>query len=81
MFDLGDIVQMKKPHACGTNRWEIIRLGADIKIRCLGCGHIVMLPRRDFTKKLKKVVQPAAEVDASQEPEYLPLTEIKRPNN
>lgn len=81
MFDLGDIVQMKKPHACGTNRWEIIRLGADIKIRCLGCGHIVMLPRRDFTKKLKKVVQPAAEVDVSQEPEYLPLTEIKRPNN
>lgn len=81
MFDLGDIVQMKKPHACGTNRWEIIRLGADIKIRCLGCGHIVMLPRRDFTKKLKKVVQSAAEVDVSQEPEYLPLTEIKRPNN
>lgn len=55
MFALGDIVQMKKPHACGANRWEIIRLGADIKIRCLGCGHIVMLPRRDFTKKLKKV--------------------------
>ncbi|MCH4056869.1 DUF951 domain-containing protein [Lapidilactobacillus gannanensis] len=81
MFALGDIVQMKKPHACGANRWEIIRLGADIKIRCLGCGHIVMLPRRDFTKKLKKVLQLAAEVDASQESEYLPLTEIKRPNN
>ena len=40
MYDLHDIVEMKKPHACQTNRWEVIRMGADIKIRCMNCGHI-----------------------------------------
>ena len=54
MYDLGDVVMMKKPHPCGANEWEIIRMGADIKIKCLGCGHIVMLSRRDFEKRLKK---------------------------
>jgi len=53
-YNLGDIVQMKKPHPCGENRWEIIRTGMDVKIKCLGCGHIVMLPHATFMKKLKK---------------------------
>lgn len=79
MFELGDIVQMKKPHACGANRWEVTRVGADIKIKCLGCGHLVMLTRRDFTKKLKKVVTPAAEVDLSQETQYVTPAALKRP--
>ncbi|UDM32033.1 DUF951 domain-containing protein [Lentilactobacillus laojiaonis] len=57
MYDLHDVVEMKKAHPCGTNRWEIIRMGADIKIQCLGCGHIVMLSRRDFEHKLKKVLE------------------------
>ena len=56
MYDLGDVVMMKKPHPCGANEWEIIRMGADIKIKCLGCGHIVMLSRRDFEKRLKKIL-------------------------
>lgn len=56
MYQLGDIVEMKKPHACQTNSWEIIRMGMDIKIKCQNCGHIVMLSRRDFDKKLKKVL-------------------------
>ena len=47
---------MKKAHPCGENKWEITRLGADIKIKCLGCGRSIMMPRRDFNKKLKKVV-------------------------
>ena len=47
-YDLNDIVEMKKAHPCGTNRWKIIRMGMDIKIECTGCGHIVMLPRREF---------------------------------
>nr|WP_252893044.1 DUF951 domain-containing protein [Lentilactobacillus otakiensis] len=54
MYDLNDLVEMKKPHPCGTNRWQIIRMGADIKIQCTGCGHIVMMPRREFDHKLKK---------------------------
>ncbi|KIO96509.1 Hypothetical protein UCCLB521_1878 [Levilactobacillus brevis] len=50
MYDLGDLVEMKKPHPCGTNRWEITRMGADIKIKCTNCGHVVMLSRREFEK-------------------------------
>lgn len=56
MYQLGDVVEMKKPHACQTNRWEIIRMGMDIKIKCEKCQHIVMLSRREFDKKLKKVI-------------------------
>lgn len=54
-YDLGTIVIMKKQHPCGTNEWEIIRVGADIKIKCLGCGRTVLIPRVEFNKKLKKV--------------------------
>ena len=63
-YGLNDIVEMKKPHACQTNRWEIIRMGADIKIKCINCGHIVMMTRRDFEKKMKKILE--KKVDLSQ---------------
>ena len=53
-FDLGDIVEMKKQHPCGSK--EVIRLGADIKIKCTGCGRIIMLPRSKFQKDAKKIV-------------------------
>ena len=49
-------VVMKKGHPCGANLWEVIRLGADIKIKCLNCGRVVMIPRVEFNKKLKKIV-------------------------
>ena len=55
-YDLGTILEMKKGHPCGENKWEVIRLGADIKIKCLKCGRIVMLPRIEFNKKIKKVI-------------------------
>ena len=55
-FSVGDIIVMKKPHPCGSNEWEIIRVGADIKIKCINCGRIVMLPRVEFDRKIKKVV-------------------------
>ncbi|MDD3187440.1 MAG: DUF951 domain-containing protein [Bacilli bacterium] len=55
-YKLNDIVVMKKPHPCGTNEWEITRLGADIKIKCVKCGRSIMMPRIEFNKKLKKVV-------------------------
>ncbi|MFH1513465.1 MAG: DUF951 domain-containing protein [Bacillota bacterium] len=54
---LDDIVQMRKQHPCGSDQWRVIRIGADIKIKCLGCGRIVMLDRSVFTKRRKKVVQ------------------------
>ena len=55
-YKLNSKVIMKKPHPCGTNEWQIIRMGADIKIKCLNCGRSIMLPRIEFNKKLKKVL-------------------------
>ena len=51
---VGDIVTMKKKHPCGSSEWEILRVGADFRIKCLGCGHMVMLPRVKFEKAVKK---------------------------
>ncbi|MBE6038613.1 MAG: DUF951 domain-containing protein [Anaerofustis stercorihominis] len=56
-YGLNDIVQMKKPHACGTNRWQVIRVGADIKIKCVECTRIVMMSREKFDKGLKKILE------------------------
>ena len=56
-FDLGDIVQMKKQHPCGSKEFEVIRLGADIKIKCVGCGRIVMIPRSKFQKDEKNFIK------------------------
>ena len=51
---LGDLIQTRKKHPCGSDRWVIIRVGADIKIKCKGCGRIVMLERAEFEKRMKK---------------------------
>ena len=56
-YQINSKVIMKKGHPCGTNEWKITRVGADIKIKCLGCGRIVMIPRIEFNKKLKKVIE------------------------
>ncbi|KGI38870.1 DUF951 domain-containing protein [Clostridium tetani] len=57
VFDLGDIVEMKKGHPCGSKNWQIIRMGADIKIKCCGCERIIMLPRSKFEKSIKKIIR------------------------
>lgn len=57
IFYIGDIVQMKKGHPCGSNEWEVIRVGADIKIKCCNCGRIVMLERSKFEKSVKKILK------------------------
>ncbi|MGT2756727.1 DUF951 domain-containing protein [Streptococcus ovuberis] len=64
MYQLGSLVEMKKPHACTikatgkkANCWEVKRLGADIKIRCTNCDHLVMMPRYEFERKCKKIIQ------------------------
>jgi len=62
-YKLHDIVQMKKQHPCKKSfEWEIVRVGVDIKIKCQGCGNIIMLERIDFEKKMKKIVRKAEEV-------------------
>ena len=56
-YAVGDIVEMKKPHPCGEKRFKIIRTGTDIKLKCVGCDHLVMMPRPKFVKMLKNVVE------------------------
>ena len=53
--NVGDKIITKKPHPCGSTEWEVVRTGADIKIKCLKCGRIVMLMPCDFYKRLKKI--------------------------
>ncbi len=52
---LHDKVEMKKPHPCGSTHWEILRVGMDIKLKCLGCGHELMLPRSKAEKSIRKI--------------------------
>lgn len=54
---IGDILTMKKQHPCGSKDWEVMRIGADFKIKCCGCGHLVMLPRTKVEKSIKKINQ------------------------
>ncbi|WP_053217731.1 DUF951 domain-containing protein [Virgibacillus senegalensis] len=62
-YQLHDVVQMKKPHPCGENRWKIIRMGMDIRIKCEGCGHSVLIPRKKFNSKMKKVLERQEETE------------------
>lgn len=52
-LEMNDILKLRKTHPCGEDRWKVIRLGADIKIECLGCGRQIMLPRRKLARSLK----------------------------
>jgi hypothetical protein len=54
---LGDVVRLRKQHPCGGYEWEVVRLGADIGIKCRTCGHRVLMPRRKFEKSVKKLVR------------------------
>ena len=63
LIALGDVVQMRKAHPCGSDKWTIVRTGADVKIRCQGCGRLVMRDRAEFEKRVKKLVQHASEAD------------------
>ncbi|HHW98406.1 MAG TPA: DUF951 domain-containing protein [Firmicutes bacterium] len=64
---VGDVVMLKKPHPCGGYNWEILRTGMDFRIKCLTCGHSVMLPRTRLEKGIKKIVKQALAPEAEQE--------------
>ena len=61
-YEVGDIVKLKKTHPCGSSQWEILRVGMDIKLKCLGCGHELMLPRSKVEKSIKKILPASGEV-------------------
>lgn len=58
-YQLGDIVELKKPHPCTlkSTKFEIVRVGADLKIKCLGCGNIILISRDNFNKRFKRVIK------------------------
>lgn len=54
-FEVGDIIKMKKPHPCGSQEWEILRVGADFRLKCMGCAHQVMVSRKMVEKNTKEI--------------------------
>lgn len=53
LYEVGDIVKLKKPHPCGSSQWEILRVGADFRLKCTGCGHQIMVPRKLVEKNTR----------------------------
>ncbi|HOJ10412.1 MAG TPA: DUF951 domain-containing protein [Clostridiales bacterium] len=66
-LNIGDIVELRKEHPCGSKQWEITRTGADIRIKCMGCQHQVLIPRPKFEKSLKKIIVSAESSKESSE--------------
>ena len=54
-INVTDIIQLKKQHPCGSNEWEVLRIGADFRLKCIGCGHLIMVPRRLVEKNIKNI--------------------------
>lgn len=54
-FAVGDVIRMKKPHPCGSHEWEVLRTGADFRLKCIGCGHQIMVPRKLVEKNTKEI--------------------------
>ena len=57
-YEVGDIVKLKKPPPCGSNEWEILRVGADFRLKCMGCGHQVMVARKLVEKNTRGLRKP-----------------------
>jgi len=53
MHEIGEIIKLKKQHPCGSNEWEVMRVGVDYRIKCVGCGHILLIPRIKLAKMIK----------------------------
>ncbi len=57
-YDVGDIVRLKKQHPCGNSEWEVLRVGADFRLKCLGCGHQIMVARKMVEKNTRGIRKP-----------------------
>lgn len=58
---IGDILEMKKPHPCGSNRFTVLRIGMDFRLKCEGCGHELMVPRLKTERHIRKIHRPFEE--------------------
>lgn len=54
-IQVGDIIKLKKPHPCGSHEWEVLRIGADFRLKCSGCGHQIMSPRKQIEKNVRNI--------------------------
>ena len=54
-IQLGDIVKLKKQHPCGSHEWEVLRVGMDFRLKCTGCGHQIMMPRKQLEKNVRGI--------------------------
>lgn len=54
---VGDLLELKKAHPCGSRQWQVLRVGMDFKLRCRGCGHELMIPRSKAEKNIKKIIR------------------------
>lgn len=61
-INVGDVVKMKKAHPCGSYEWEVLRIGADFRLKCLGCDHQIMIARRMMEKNIREIVKNKNEV-------------------
>ena len=58
---VGDVLELKKEHPCGSRRWQVLRVGMDFKLRCQGCGHELMMPRSKAEKNIRKILRTGEE--------------------
>ena len=58
-INVGDVLKLKKQHHCGSREWEVLRVGADFRLKCLGCGHQIMIARKLLEKNVKEIVEKA----------------------
>lgn len=68
-IQVGDILKLKKQHPCGSKEWEVLRIGADFRLKCMGCGHQIMIARRQVEKNIKGIVNQIKEVNYEQSKE------------
>ncbi|MCR5204621.1 MAG: DUF951 domain-containing protein [Lachnospiraceae bacterium] len=54
---VGDRLKMKKPHPCGSSEWDVLRVGIDFRLKCCGCGHMIMIPRKQAEKNVKTIIK------------------------
>ena len=64
-FEVGMIIQLKKAHPCGSSQWEILRVGADFRLKCTGCGHQMMVSRKMVEKSFRKLIAEPSSSDPS----------------
>lgn len=58
-INVGDVLKLKNQHPCGSREWEVLRVGADFRLKCLGCGHQIMIARKLLEKNVKEIVEKA----------------------